>query len=207
MTLLARINTGNPVTWNMDREAVQKEVRRVISSLPGIEAVEFLDSELCNQIKEIETKAEANGACGGLMPFTNKGVWAALSREVTFVIILHSKTQLFDANAAQVLIEDQKGQVVGEWLSEKRLKELQGKENMCFIAKDFVLYTDVHSTGEPRFILPESPFHYIDNVPGVTNAVSGSISTMADDFVRKRLGFSGPNRFTHLIGYDLKKGS
>jgi hypothetical protein len=191
----------------MDKAAVLAEVKRVVDSLPGVEAMEILDRDFHDQLIAIETTAEENGACGGLMPFTNKGVWAALSREVNFVIVVQSKSSLFDLDSAKVFIQDEKGQLVGEWLTESRLKDLQGRDNLCFIAPDFVLYTDVHSEGEPRFVLPEVPFHFIENVPGVENVVSGSISTLADDYIRRRMNLSGPNHWTHLVGFDLARAT
>jgi hypothetical protein len=119
--------------------------------------------------------------------------------------VVQSKSLLLDLGSARVFIEDEQGQIVGEWLNENRLKELENKENMCFIAPDFVLYTNVVSKGEPRFILPEVPFRLIEHVPGVENVISGSISTMADDYIRHRLKLPGPNHWTHLVGFDLKK--
>jgi len=52
-------------------------------------------------------------------------------------------------------------------------------------------------------VLPRVDFPYLEDFPGVANVTSGSISTIADDFIRFRLGYRETKHWTHLIGFDI----
>lgn len=189
----------------MEREQILSAVKNTVESLPGVIAVKMLDSELRTPIIELETEAEKNGACGGLMPFTNRGVWESFRRQEQFIIVIDSSSIILGDDHDLVYISDQTGQRVGEWLNEERMKEMQGRDDICYISPDFILYANVKSIGEPFFVLPEMEFPYLKDIEGVENVAWGSISTLADDFVRSRLGYNKGKHWTHLIGFDLKK--
>jgi hypothetical protein len=189
----------------MDREQILKAVKKSVESIPGVIAVEILTPELRSAIINLETEAEKNGACGGLMPFTNRGVWESFRRQEQFIIVIDSSSIILGDDHDLVYISDQTGQRVGEWLNEARMKEMQGRDDVCYISPDFVLYANVKSVGEPFFVLPEMEFPYLKGVEGVENVTSGSISTMADDYIRNVLGHGNGRHWTHLIGFDIKK--
>jgi len=178
-------------------------VRKKVSSLAGVIAFEYLEGEFKETLIRLEREAEKNGACGGLMPFTNQGVWSAFERQVQFVIVASSSTILLGVSDDLVYISDQKGHVVGEWLNAKRREELKDSKEICFLSEDFVLYPNVEVIGEPFFVLPEIEFPYLTNVKGVKNVASGSVSTMADDFIRIKLGYTETKHWTHLVGFDV----
>jgi len=192
------------VSAAMDEEAVLAQVKKTVLALSGVISMTFLDADFRAEIINLEMEAEKNGACGGLMPFTNRGVWESFKRRVQFVMVVQSSAILIGDENDLVYIEDQKGQRVGEWINADRQKELAGRQDICYISPDFVLYPDVQSVGEPFFVLPEMDFPYIKNIAGVTNVTSGSVSTLADDYIRHRLGFSNTKHWTHLVGFDLK---
>jgi len=187
----------------MNKDAILDAVRKKVTSLPGMIAFQYLEGEFKDKIISLEKEAESNGACGGLMPFTNNGVWETFKRQVQFVIVAESSSVLLGLSEGLVYITDQKGQIVGEWLSATRQEELKGKEGVCFLSEDFVLYPDVEIMGEPFFVLPRVDFPYLEDFPGVANVSSGSISTIADDFIRFRLGYRETKHWTHLIGFDI----
>ncbi|MDD1770476.1 MAG: hypothetical protein LUO79_05260 [Methanomassiliicoccales archaeon] len=187
----------------MERSDILEAVKRKVTSLSGVIAFEYLKGEFKEKLVELEHEAEKNGACGGLMPFTNRGVWMAFDRQVQFVIVASSSAMLLGISDGLVYIEDQKGQIVGEWLNAKRQEELKDRKDLCFLSEDFVLYPDVEVSGEPFFVLPEVAFPYLKGIRGVKNVASGSISTLADDFIRARLGYGETKHWTHLVGFDL----
>ncbi|MEM0449545.1 MAG: hypothetical protein QW520_06980 [Methanomassiliicoccales archaeon] len=189
----------------MDKEKVKEVVRKKIEEIPGIVAFQYLDQKFKGDIIALEKAAEDNGACGGLMPFINKGVWSCMSKEEQFVIVVKGETLILSLSKSLVFLEDQEGQVIGEWVNPSRLEELKKKDNVCFLSEDFVLYSDVNIRGEPRFVLPAVDFHYLDDIEGVENVVSGSVSTLADEFIREKLGYLLENHWTHLVGFDIKK--
>ena len=189
----------------MDREKVLAEVRSRIEALPGVIAIQFLDRMFHDDLMSLENEAEANGACGGLMPFTNRGVWESFKREVQFIIVVEHDSIILGGSSDLVYISDQKGQIVGEWLNPQRMDELKDRKDVCFLSSDFVLYPEVEVEGEPYFVLPEIDFPYLKDVQGVMNITSGSISTLADDYIRSKLGFGQTRHWTHLVGFDIRK--
>ncbi|MDD1744159.1 MAG: hypothetical protein LUO85_05990 [Methanomassiliicoccales archaeon] len=189
----------------MEREQVLTRVKKRVESLPGVIAMEMLTPELRTAIIGLETEAEKNGACGGLMPFTNRGVWESFRRQEQFVIVLDNSSLVLGDDHDLVYISDQSGQRVGEWLNEERMKEMKGREDVCYVSPDFILYADIKPVGEPFFVLPEMEFPYLKEIEEVENVTSGSISTLADDYIRNQLGYANGKHWTHLIGFDIRK--
>lgn len=179
-------------------------VERVLRGLPGVIDVRFLDPDLKEKIVELEEEAEKNGAAGGLMPFTNRGVWKTLEREVSLIMVLHSSEHLLGHGSRPVILVDDKGNLLGEFVNEERQNDLKEKEGVHFLSDDFVLYSDVESQGRPYFILPEIEFEHLDGIWGITNVTSGSISTLSDDFIRRVLGHEDSDHWTHIVGFDLE---
>jgi len=189
----------------MEREDILTRVKKKVESLSGVIAVEMLTPELKAAIIELETEAEKNGSCGGLMPFTNRGVWECFRRQEQFIIVVDRDSLIIGDDRDLVYISDQSGQRIGEWLNEARMKEMHGRDDICYISPDFILYSNIQSVGEPFFVLPEMEFPYLKDIEEVENVTSGSISTLADDYVRNQLGYRNTKNWTHLIGFDIKK--
>ena len=63
----------------------------------------------------------------------------------------------------------------------------------------------VDIVGEPFFVLPNIEFPYLDGLEGVKDVASGSISTLSDDYIRERLGYSQTKHWTHLVGFNVEK--
>ena len=188
----------------MDRETILKRVEETLRGIPGVMDVWILDYENRSRLESIERSAEANGACGGLMPFVNRGVWATLSRQVAVIIVIGSSIPLIGDQFNIVYIEDETKQVIGEYLTPARQEEFKDRDDVCHIGPDFIIYGDRPMVGEPFFVLPELEFHFLDNIKGVKDVTSGSISTMADDWIRLKLGHLNTKHWTHVIGFDIE---
>ncbi len=187
----------------MDRQTVLAEVEKRVREIPGVEDMRFLDPDLKEEITRLEILAEKNGACAGLMPFVNKGVWEALAREVSLILV--GNTHLLVDNKGLLFMLDQKGQIMGEYVTpEQRVEILERDPEASFLSEDFLMHPEVDISGEPYFLIDEIKFHYIEDVPGVTRVTSGSVSTMSDDLVRRVMGYTAPNQWTHLVGFDLE---
>ncbi|NLT36996.1 MAG: hypothetical protein GXX95_02410 [Methanomassiliicoccus sp.] len=188
----------------MDRDQVLSNVESKIKAIPGVLDMRFLDAELKKQVVESEQQAEKNGACGGLMPFINKGVWAALDREVSLVLV--GSVDLLVDDRGLLYMMDQKGQVLGEYVTPtQREKLLKEKPETRFLSEDFILHGDIDIAGEPYFLINETHFEHLKDVEGIERVTSGSLSTLTDDLVREIMGFTGPKMWTHLVGFDLIK--
>ena len=189
----------------MDKETILKRAEERIRAIPGVIDVWFLDQENRSKLESIERQAEANGACGGLMPFVNRGVWAAMSRQVVAIIVIGSSIPLIGDQFNIVYIEDQNKQVIGEYLTPARQEEFKGRQDVCFIGKEFIIYPDRPPVGEPYFVLPELRFEFLDGIEGIEDVTSGSISTIGDDWVRFELGYTETKHWTHVVGFNIKE--
>lgn len=188
----------------MDRETILAAVEDRVREIPGVMDMRFLDPVLKEEITNLEVQAEKNGACGGLMPFVNRGVWEALGREISLVVV--GNAHFLVDNKGLLYMMDQKGQIMGEYITpEQRKKILEERPDTRFLSEDFILHPEVEIYGEPYFLIDEIRFDYLEAVPGITRVTSGSMSTMSDDYIRGLLGFTGPDQWTHLIGFDLVK--
>lgn len=186
----------------MSKEEVMAEVERRVREIPGVVDLKVLDPELKEEVTRLEILAEKNGACGGLMPFVNKGVWEALAREVSLMII--GNAHLLVDNEGLLCMMDQNGTVIGEYVTPKRKQEILEKNGDAhFLSEDFVLYPGVEVVGEPYFLIDEVDFNYLNGVSGIARVTSGSVSTLSDDFVRTVTGYTGPRQWTHLVGFDI----
>jgi hypothetical protein len=187
----------------MERETILKQVEDTLRAIPGVMDVWFLDPNQRTRLESIERDAESHGACGGLMPFVNRGVWATMSREVIVVIVIGSSIPLIGDQFNIVYIEDQNKQVIGEYLTPARQEEFKDRDDVCRIGPDFIIYGDRPMVGEPYFVLPELEFHFLDGIKEVKDVTSGSISTLADDWIRFELGYVETKHWTHVIGFNL----
>ncbi|MCX6651528.1 MAG: hypothetical protein NT131_07735 [Methanomassiliicoccales archaeon] len=187
----------------MDRLRLRDVVRERLLSYDGVDALEFLDPGFREELERREREAEANGAVGGMMAFVNTGVWDVLSRQEVFIIVVRPDVIILAPQEHLVHIVDQKGHIIGEYLPEGRREGMELRENAYLLSEDFVLYGDVDIVGEPYFRIPPMTFPLLKDVPEIKNLVSASISTISDDYARRRLGFENTKHWTHLIGYDL----
>lgn len=186
----------------MDREAILAVVEKRVREIPGVVDMRFLDPELKENVTRLELLAEQNGSCGGLMNFVNKGVWEALAREVSLVIV--GNAHLLVDNEGLLYMMDEKDQIIGEYVTPaQKTKLLEDNPNCQFLSEDFIMHPEVEISGEPYFLIDEIRFHYIEDIPGVIRVTSGSLSTMSDDFVRTNMGYTGPQTWTHLVGFDI----
>ena len=188
----------------MDRDQVLSTVEAKIRAIPGVLDMRFLDPELKKRVVESEQQAEKNGACGGLMPFINKGVWEVLNREVSLVLV--GDVDLLVDDMGLLYMMDQKGQVLGEYVTPaQRERILKEKPETRFLSEDFILHGDINIEGEPYFLINETEFVHLEGVDGIARVTSGSLSTLTDDLVRDIMGLIGPKKWTHLVGFDLAK--
>ncbi|OPY31738.1 MAG: hypothetical protein A4E32_01340 [Methanomassiliicoccales archaeon PtaU1.Bin124] len=184
-------------------QEILDEVERTVKALPGVMGYVLLDDEFRREIYDTELKAEENGCIGGLMPFVNRGVFETLERDHCFIIVVNESMLLLSQSRDVVFISDEKGQKLGEYLPPNHRDDVRNKPNVSFLSDDFVIYMDVEPEGAPYFVLPMLPFPFLDKIAGVTNVASGSISTLADDLVRSKMGFAETKHWSHLVGFDL----
>ncbi|NLK26151.1 MAG: hypothetical protein GX307_06230 [Euryarchaeota archaeon] len=188
----------------MEQKEILAMVEKRVLDIPGVVAIRFLDPEMREEVTRLEILAEINGACMGLMPFVNEGVWEALSREISFIII--GDAHFIVDNEGLLYLKDMEGQVLGQYVPAHLKKDfLKKNPDAQFLSDDFVIHPGVSVRGEPYFIISEIPFKHLEGLPEITRVTSGSVSTMSDDFVRSAMGLTGPKTWTHLVGFDIDR--
>ncbi|MHC1604769.1 MAG: hypothetical protein ACXQTP_02200 [Candidatus Methanofastidiosia archaeon] len=180
---------------------VTDEVKKTLLAIPGVIDARFLNDEEKIKIKKLEKLAEENGAAGGLMEFINEGVWVALDKKHTVLVIADNKQGFRDPPSSWTLMVDKNRNVVGEWIPKENIPEYKTKDNVQFISEDFVIYTDRKRYGKCFFLMPPIPFPELDGLKIIKNVASGSVSAPADMYLKKVAGIE-ENYWTILVGFD-----
>lgn len=188
---------------HVDKLELRSAVLEKVYSIPGVDTALFLDQSFREELELREREAAGNGAAGGLMPFVNTGVWEVLTRQEVLVIVVSPETIILSPQEQLVHIVDQKGQIIGEYLPEGSRENVHLRENAYLLSEDFIIYGDVEIQGEPYFCIPSVTFTPLEGMSGLKRMTSASISTVSDDYVRRRLGYENTKHWTHIIGYDL----
>ncbi len=175
-------------------------VKRKLRLVPGLVDLKFLSDDEKKKIIELEKRAEDNGAAGGLMAFTNEGVWESLNRSFVVLLVMEHEKEVLN-HSTPVKMVDENGQVLGEYMREGEVSP--DREDVCFLSDDFVIYSDVKPEGTPYFLLPEIELPFLEDVEGIQDITSGSISTLSDHYIRKAMGYEDTDYWTHLVGFNL----
>ncbi|HOP08666.1 MAG TPA: hypothetical protein PLC12_00405 [Candidatus Methanofastidiosa archaeon] len=136
-----------------------------------------------------------------MMEFKNKGVWDSLGRKHLVLIVADMEQGFRNPPCSWTLIVDEMGNTVGEWIPEERMEEFKERDDVQFISNDFVLYKKTPRVGKCFFMMPPLPFPELDDVEGIRNVVSGTVSPPADAYLKK-LSNTSENFWTIIIGYD-----
>jgi len=186
----------------MSREEILSKVREKLQSISGVVEVLIMDENVRSEVFRLETIADSNGACGGLLECTNNGVWASLKRDITVVLI--GDQHLLLSNEGLVVMVDDSGTIVGEYVTPFRKAQILEKNpEASFLSDDFVIYDGVKLTSEVHFEINEVGFDYLNDIAGIKNITSGSISTLSDDYLRDITKHSDKKYWTHLVGFDF----
>ncbi len=187
----------------MRREDILRAVEGRLEAIPGLRSMARLDAAFRDEVIEAERQAEKMGALGGLMPLCNEGFWCAMVREEQYALVFDGGSSVIDLATDLLQLKDERGNLVGEWLPAHRAEDLRGDDRVQFISDDFVLYRDVPPDGEPRVVLPEVEFPFLNEMEGVNNVTSASPSGLADEVIRSHLGLSVPGLLSHIVGFDI----
>lgn len=180
---------------------VEKVIERV-KQIEGVLDAQPLTQEQRNKIEELEKQAEATGAVSGMMKFINEGVWEALKREKVIVVFADDLKGFRPPPQPWVMICDENGFCVGEWLTHEQIEKAKNDPNCIFMSSDFVLYKDRYKSGDVHFVMPAMDFPEAEEVEGVKNVTSGTPSPPADSYIREITGHAGTKYWAILLGWD-----
>ncbi|WP_400207729.1 hypothetical protein [Candidatus Methanomassiliicoccus intestinalis] len=186
----------------MSHEEILTQVKEKLQAISGVMEVLIMDEKVRGEVFRLETIAESNGACGGLLECKNDGVWESLKRDVTIALVGDQHLLLSDEGL--VMMMDDAGNIVGEYVTPLRKEQiLRVNPQASFLSDDFVIYDGVQITSEVHFVINEVGFDYLKDVEGVKNVTSGSISTLSDDYLRELTKYTEKKYWTHLVGFDF----
>jgi len=185
----------------MGMDTVEKVIERV-KKIEGVIDAKPLNEDDRKKVEELEKEAESHGACSGMMRFVNEGVWEVLKRNNVIVVLADDTRGFRPPPKPWIVMCDEDGCVVGEWLPPKRREEMKGNPNCMFISDDFVFYKDKYKMGDVYFLMPPIPFPEVEEVENVKDVVSGSTSPPADEYLKKITGYEGTNYWTILVGWN-----
>jgi hypothetical protein len=177
-------------------------LRALLSDLAVVVEMRLLTSEERSEAQRLEDLAESSGAAGGLMPFVNEGIHAALASDAVFAVTTGPMTN--EPPAPWTIMVDEDDKLIGEWLPPSRIAEARESKRCIFLSDDFVMYKDPRPRGKSRFVMPfvclplgsdDSPF----TVCGV-----GSPSTPGDEYIRSLMGSPGTDVATLLLGVSFR---
>ncbi len=174
------------------------QLRVLMRSVADVVDMRLLTAEERSEAQRLEDLAEESGAAGGIMPFVNEGIHAALASDVVFAVTTGPMTN--EPPAPWTIMVDEDDRMIGEWLPQSRIAEARESKRCIFISDDFVMYKEPRPRGKSRFVMPfvclplegeDSPF----TVCGV-----GSPSTPGDEYIRSLMGNPGRDVATLLLG-------
>jgi hypothetical protein len=158
------------------------QLRALLSSLAEVFDIRPLTSQERSEAQRLEDLAEASGAAGGLMPFVNEGIHAALASDAVFAVTTGPMTN--EPSTPWTIMLDDDDQMIGEWLPQSRIAEARESKRCIFLSNDFVMYKDRRPRGRGRFVMPFVCLPIEDDTSPFTVCGVGSPSTTTSSCTR-----------------------
>ncbi len=185
---------------------VESAVKRLLST-PGVVGCWVLPDEDRDSVRQLETDANSHLTLPGL-DLVNEGIRDVLDRQ--HVMIISHSAQLRHPPGPIIVICDG-DRVVGEevW-KPSQLEELSKDSRALFLGKSLVLYRDklAEARGKPlKLTYRALPFPELEEVPGVRDVVSVTITIPVHSEFSKKAGWdpNNPDLGTVLIGFKESK--
>lgn len=124
-----------------------------LSETPGIAGAMVVPDDIWHRVCAEE---ESVKAAGGTMDVESIGMEDCCGRDIR-ICMLTRPTFEFSDDGSMVML-DEEDHVVGHSIRMSQVDEYRAKENVVFLSKDFVLYTDTPIIGEQRFVMCSIPY-------------------------------------------------
>jgi hypothetical protein len=183
--------------------AVDAVVKRLLATR-GVVACWVLPDEDRESLRQLENETNVRLGLPG-MDIVNEGIKDALARQ-HLVIISHSPALRHPPGPIIVICDGE--HLVGEEIwGPGQLEKLSKDPSALFLGKSLVLYRDAlaQARGKPlKLAYRGLPFPEIEEVPGVKDVVSITITVPVHSRFSEKAGWnpSNPNLGTVLIGFN-----
>lgn len=184
---------------------VVKKAIGMIKKLKGVLDVQELSDEDRKALLEMESRRKED-----MIPVVNEGLEKCMKRE--FYLVMLKNKEFRSAPMPTVLLVTDRGRVLGqELISPEEKKIYQNRKDVYFLSSDFVIYKPDRTTRGAQnekefFILPSVPFPELENIEGISDAISCSPSTIGDSYLKDKYGYpQDPHLATIIIGFSIEK--
>lgn len=178
----------------------------IISDLTGVLKVLELSVEDRDAINEIECGREKD-----LIPVVNKGLNECLTRDVCLLVIKNTKLSGMPTFSDDMLLVTDKGRVLGKLLAPEEIEEYQGRDDVYFLSKDFILFKsdkNVINSGQEKqfFLIPSAEFPEIEGIEGIADVVASSPSKTSYAYMGDKYGYgSDSDTATLIVAFNKKE--
>jgi hypothetical protein len=185
-------------------DTVETVVKRLLKT-PGVVACWVVPDADRDSLRQLENEANLRLGLPG-MDIVNEGIRDALARQHV-VIISHSPALRHPPGPIIVILDGER--IVGEEIWQPGEYERLSKDpNALFLGKSLVLYRDAlgQARGKPlKLAYRALPFSEVDEVPGVKDVVSITITIPVHSRLSQKAGWNpnDPNLGTVLIGFNV----
>ena len=185
-------------------------VTRKLRSVEGIIDVWHIEDPDKKTILELEENANRSAGVAMGIEISNPGARLALQR--AFVLCINHSPSL--RHPSRPILTLAAGEdVLGEEIWDKdEITKLRSDSNVIFLGSGFVLYRDkVNGIRErrARFEYRPQSFSEVEEIEGVCDVVSATLSPEADTYIKARAKWprGDPETGTVLIGFNSTSGS
>lgn len=177
----------------------------IIKSLKGVLGVQLISKEDKEALLKIESFHDDD-----LIPVINEGLEECLNRE--FCLVMFKTAEFRIPPEPTVILKTDTGRILGhELVSNDDHENYTTRNDIIFLSNNFILFKQEKSINrnvieKQQFILPPIPFPELDDVEEIVDIVSGTPSTMGDEYIKNSFGYpQDPKIATVLIGFSKKE--
>ncbi|ADZ09271.1 hypothetical protein Metbo_1024 [Methanobacterium lacus] len=177
----------------------------IVKCLKGVLGVQLLSKDAKGALLKIESFHEDD-----FIPVINEGLNKCLKRE--FCLVMFKTAEFRIPPEPTVILKTDTGKILGrELISNEDKENYSNRNDVIFLSNNFILFKPEKSKNrdvieKQQFILPPIPFPELDELGEITDIISGTPSTMGDEYIKNIYGYpEDPKIATVLIGFSKKE--
>jgi hypothetical protein len=156
------------------------------------------DDAIADKIKEEEESVRSVSG----MEVINEAFNETYSRDVRLCIFC--RRHIEELEESVLAFEDHEGNTLGMVLPSSMIPEYEGRTDIIWVSRDFIMFPGIPSTGTERFILKPMRFTHLNERCGCFDAVMSSPAPSSDILIKKHYGVSLAEELsTLIIGFNI----
>ena len=177
-----------------------EDFRRSFEERTGVLKAMLLTDEQFDSVWAVESEVKTQT----LSDYENLGFDVLSKRMSKMCIFIDDTFQLKKHSNLKMI--DSRGTVLGTTLTPEEIESHQGRDDIVWLSKDFIMYPNVEAVGKEKFVLYPYEFPEMSNeIPGFTNIVGTSPTPSADRLLKAMGEMPMTTRlFTFILGFDYR---